>query len=55
MKKGEMNGKGTEYYSNGQIRYEGEFKDDEYHGEGALYDESGTLVYKGKWRYGDIS
>ena len=28
------NGKGTEYYSNGKIKYEGDFVNDEYEGNG---------------------
>ena len=59
-KKGDKNGKGTEYFSDGQeegtlkIKYEGEFKSGEYQGKGTLYYEDGSVNYKGKFRKGKI-
>ena len=32
-----MNGHGTDYYSNGYIRYIGQFVDGKWNGEGTLY------------------
>lgn len=42
-------GKGTNYFRNGQIQYQGDWVDDKYHGYGRLFDESGNLIYKGKF------
>ena len=48
------NGKGTTYYANGKIQYEGEFKNNKYHGKGTLYNEDGSVKHKGKFKNGDI-
>ena len=40
------NGRGKEYYKNSKIKYDGNFKDDEYDGEGAYFYENGE-VYLG--------
>ncbi|MFM7856271.1 MAG: hypothetical protein ACKO96_31205 [Flammeovirgaceae bacterium] len=42
------NGFGTEYYSNGKIRYQGQYKDDEYNGQGKKIYENGDY-YIGLW------
>lgn len=34
-----MNGKGTLYYPNDEVAYEGNWKDDQLHGYGTLYNE----------------
>ena len=34
-----MHGKGTLYYSNGKVAYEGDWKEDEFHGVGKVYNE----------------
>lgn len=46
-------GKGTEYYENGNVKYEGEFKNGSYHGDGVLYDKDGKKIYDGEWERGD--
>ena len=52
----QRNGKGVEYYKNGKVKYEGDFKNDEYHGNGTYYFENGEVYYgefyKGK-RHGN--
>lgn len=46
-------GKGIEYYENGNIKYKGEFERFRYHGDGVLYDENGKEIYDGEWEKGD--
>jgi hypothetical protein len=48
----EKNGKGIEYYSNNNIRYEGNFKHNIPFGEGSLYDTEGNLIYTGQFADG---
>lgn len=43
---------GCEYYDNQQLKYDGEFKNNDYHGEGKLYYENGQLKYEGKFKNG---
>ena len=48
-------GKGFEFYKDGKIKYEGDFKDDEYHGHGKYYDykENGDIeIYEGDFSNG---
>ena len=40
------------YYKNGQLRYEGEWKDNRFHGHGKAYYENGQLWYEGEWQDG---
>ena len=42
------------YYdpSNGQLLYDGEFKDNQPHGFGRAYDEKGNVMYEGEFQYG---
>ena len=48
------NGKGEEYYKNGNLKYSGEFVDDKYEGIGEFYYESGDY-YIGKFSDGKKS
>ena len=47
------NGSGTEYYTNGSKKYEGEYKNGKYHGIGTSYHENGTQEYFGSFSMGD--
>lgn len=42
-----------QFFANGAVEYDGEFKNDMRHGEGKLYDENGGLVYDGEWKNDD--
>lgn len=55
MVAGEEDGKGSWYYNNGQIMYDGEFKKGKQNGTGSYYDESGNLIYSGEWKNGDYA
>ena len=46
--KGLRNGKGIEYYQNGNIKYSGDFVNDNYEGNGQFFDENGNY-YIGQW------
>jgi len=46
------NGKDTLYFSNGNKRYEGEFKHGKYGGNGILYHENGNKAYVGEFKNG---
>lgn len=48
-KQGRRQGKWVDYYCNGNIRYVGEFKDNEPSGEFLHYSEDGVLIAKGKY------
>ena len=43
-------GKGILYYENGNILYEGEFKNDIFGGKGIKYYENGNKLYEGKFK-----
>ena len=43
---------GKEYYGNGQLRYDGEYKDGKFHGKGKDYHMSGQLFYEGEYKDG---
>lgn len=45
--------KGKEYYKDGKLKYEGEFKNGLYHGDGVLYGNDGKEVYDGEWERGN--
>ena len=45
------NGKGKEYYKNGDIKYEGNYEDDKYNGDGKLTEENGE-IYIGEFKNG---
>ena len=45
------NGKGTEYYSNGNIKYDGDWINDKYEGNGKYIWENGEY-YIGQWKNG---
>ena len=47
----QRDGKGKEYYSNGNLKYEGNFKNDEYDGRGKYYFENGEY-YEGDFEKG---
>ena len=46
---GKYNGEGKQYYENGNIYYDGEFKNDRYHGYGILYYMNERKHYEGEW------
>jgi antitoxin component YwqK of YwqJK toxin-antitoxin module len=48
-KDGLYTGQAVLYYSNGNIRYEGEFRHHNYSGFGKEYDKKGNLLYEGEW------
>ena len=52
MENGVKYGEGKEYYENGNLKYEGEFKDGVYDGEGTLYDKYGDETFSGTWEEG---
>ena len=47
----QKNGKGKEYYENGELKYDGFFLNDEYDGEGTFYNQNG-LIYIGQFKAG---
>ena len=49
-KHGRRQGKWIEYHDNGQIRYKGQFKNNEPIGEFLYYSEAGTLIAKNKYQ-----
>ena len=51
FKNGLKNGKGIEYYPNGNIKYDGEFVDDKYEGNGKYIYKNGES-YRGKFKNG---
>ena len=46
---GERNGRGKEYDSNGELKYDGEYLNGKRNGEGKEYDNDGNLIYKGEF------
>ncbi|MGL5574831.1 MAG: hypothetical protein ACRDCW_04660 [Sarcina sp.] len=48
-------GRGSLYYSSGEIKYLGEWKEDVPDGIGVLFYESGMKFYEGEWRKGTAS
>ena len=46
-----INGERKEFYENGELKYEGNFLNDEYDGEGKLYNENGE-IYMGEFKQG---
>ena len=51
-KKNEEFTKGTEYYSNSEIEYQGEYFCYKRHGKGKEFDKKGRLIFKGWYMYG---
>ena len=49
---GEKNGKGKEYYKNGNLIFEGEYLNGRRNGKGKEYNEHGNLIYEGEYLYG---
>lgn len=49
MKANQKNGKGIEYYTNGNKKYEGKFSGGVYNGKGTKYFSDGEIDYKGKF------
>ena len=49
---GKRNGKGKDYYYNGNIKYEGDYKKGKRHGEGYKYDKTGSIIYIGEFKDG---
>ena len=49
-----INGNGTvkEYYWNGNIQYEGEYKNGKRNGKGKIYDINGLLMFEGEFENG---
>lgn len=52
FKKNKLNGKGTVYYSDGNIDEQGKFKKDKLNGKGKSYYPDGTLKYEGSYKKG---
>ena len=52
--KGEKNGKGKEYYSNGKIFFEGEYLNGKRHGKGKLYDSNDLIEFDGEYTDGKM-
>lgn len=52
LTEGRINGQGTLYDWEGNLRYQGEFVADQYDGTGKLYDETGMLIYEGSFSQG---
>ena len=46
---GERNGKGKEYYYNGELKFEGEYLDGKRHGKGKEYYDNGELKFEGEY------
>ena len=47
------NGKGKEFYLNGELKYEGEYFNDKREGKGKEYSEEGELIFIGKYKEGE--
>ena len=48
-----MNGKGKEYDYEGNLKYEGEYLNDERHGKGKEYDNEGNIIFEGEYLNGN--
>ena len=48
------NGKGKEYYENGEIKYKGEYLNGKRNGKGKEYYETGKIKFEGEYLKGDI-
>ena len=44
------NGYGKQYYKNGNLQYDGNWKNHKHHGQGKYYDENGQMTYNGNWK-----
>lgn len=52
-KRDDRHGYGTEFWTNGNKRYEGEYRNNIYHGEGSLYEEeNNNLIFSGRFEEG---
>ena len=51
IKEYKKNGEGKEYYENGDLKYEGDFLEDDYEGNGTFYGEDGK-IYIGAFKKG---
>ena len=51
FKNGLRHGKGTEYYPNGNITYQGDYVNDQFEGFGTYIMENG-VYYVGEWKFG---
>ena len=49
---GKINGKGKEYYFNGNIKFEGEYLNGKKHGKGKDYKNNGELEFDGEYLNG---
>ena len=49
---GERNGKGKQYYPDGNIMFEGEFINNQWNGKGKKYNENGQLLFEGQYNNG---
>lgn len=47
-----VNGYGKQYFSGGQLKYEGEFREGKFHGPGKLYAADGQLLFEGPFLKG---
>ena len=51
-KKEDVNDEKIYYYSNGNIKEKGKWKDGKQHGEWVYYDENGNITQTGNWKDG---
>ena len=49
----ERNGKGKEYYCDGNLKFEGEYLNGERCGKGKEYDFDGKLSFEGEYLFGE--
>ena len=49
---GERNGKGKEYYKNGNIKFEGEYLNGKKNGVGKEYNKNAQLIFEGEYLNG---
>ena len=50
---GKRNGKGKEYYFNGLLGFEGEYKNGYKNGKGKEYNSEGYLIFEGNYKNGE--
>jgi len=48
-------GEGTEYYPNGQVKYEGYFEINGFFGQGRLFSSTGELLFEGEFEFDPVT
>ena len=48
---GNKEGKGSQYYANGELRYKGDWRNDKKEGKGWEFYENGDLKYEGDFEF----